>query len=39
MKENEMLVYLIAFVLGYLVARTMRGNGFECWWNNAGCYM
>lgn len=27
MKEDEMLMCLIAFVLGYLVARMMRGNG------------
>ena len=28
MKEDGMLMCLIAFVLGYLVARMMRGNGF-----------
>ena len=27
MKEDSMLMCLIAFVLGYLVARMMRGNG------------
>ena len=27
MKEDEMLMCLIAFVLGYLVARMIRGNG------------
>ena len=27
MKEDEMLICLIAFVLGYLVSRMMRGNG------------
>ena len=29
MKEDEMLMCLIAFVLGYLVARMMRGNGLN----------
>ena len=29
MKEDEMLKCLIAFVLGYLVARMMRGNGLS----------
>ena len=29
MKEDEMLMCLIAFVLGYLVARMMRGNGLS----------
>ena len=27
MKEDEILMCLICFVLGYLVARMMRGNG------------
>ena len=29
MKEDEMLMCLIAFVLGYLVARMIRGNGLS----------
>mgnify|MGYP001392403792 FL=1 len=29
MSEDSMLMCLIAFVLGYLVARMMRGNGFQ----------
>ena len=29
MKEDEMLMCLIAFVIGYLVARMMRGNGLS----------
>ena len=29
MKEDSMLMCLIAFVLGYLVARMMRGNGLS----------
>ena len=29
MKEDEILMCLIAFVLGYLVARMMRGNGLS----------
>lgn len=29
MKEDEMLMCLICFVLGYLVARMMRGNGLS----------
>lgn len=29
MKEDSMLMCLIAFVLGYLVARMMRGNGLN----------
>ena len=29
MSEDLMLKCLIAFVLGYLVARMMRGNGFS----------
>ena len=29
MNENEMLMCLIAFILGYLVARMIRGNGFS----------
>ena len=29
MKEDEMLMCLIAFVLGYLLARMIRGNGFQ----------
>ena len=29
MKTDEMLMCLIAFVLGYLVARMMRGNGLN----------
>jgi len=29
MKENKMLIYLIFFVLGYFVARMMRGNGLS----------
>lgn len=28
MTEDSMLMCLIAFVLGFLVARMMRGNGF-----------
>ena len=29
MKEDEMIMCLIAFVIGYLVARMMRGNGMS----------
>ena len=29
MKENEMIMCLIAFILGYLVARMSWGNGFN----------
>ena len=29
MKGDEMLMCLIAFVIGYLVAQTMRGDGFS----------
>ena len=29
MKEDELLMCLIAFVLGYLVQRMMRGNGLS----------
>ena len=28
MNKNEMLMCLIAFILGYLVSRMIRGNGF-----------
>ena len=37
MKKDEMLMCLIAFVLGYLVARMMRGNGLSVgagWWED-----
>jgi hypothetical protein len=29
MSEDQMLMCLIAFVLGYLVSRMMRGNGLS----------
>ena len=29
MDQNEMLMCLIAFILGYLVSRHMSGNGFS----------
>ena len=29
MDENKMLMCLIAFILGYLVSRYMKGNGFR----------
>lgn len=29
MKEDKMIMCLIAFVLGYLVSRMMRGNGMS----------
>ena len=41
MKEDEMLMCLICFVLGYIVARMMRGNGFsissEETWRKSAC--
>lgn len=42
MKENEILMCLIAFVLGYLFARMMRGNRFaigmvECLASGQSC--
>jgi hypothetical protein len=36
MKEEEMLMCLIAFVLGYLVARMIRGNGLMVGGNVVG---
>ena len=43
MSEDEMLKCLIAFVLGFLVGRMVRGNGlsvggqFPCFGNPMGC--
>ncbi len=37
MKEDEMLMCLICFVLGYLVARMIRGNGLSVGVNSFHC--
>ena len=37
MTEDSMLMCLIAFVLGFLVARMMRGNGFTDEDHSEGC--